>query len=225
MSHRLPGSRTRWTVIVAALSSVAAVSGCSSPAPSATAPGRSTTTTAGSSPGTTTTTAPTTASTTSTPAKGCAGPIAISVVGSQGAAGTSEVTFALRNNGATSCPLTGYPEIQLLGAGGVKLTTNSVHGGGASFTDFPPATVNLAGGATAYFNMGFSDVPTGGESSCPTATALQVTPPGASAALQVPGQYTVCNSGTVNVSPVFAAGSPQTQTTAPPIQAKVAPAS
>jgi hypothetical protein len=147
------------------------------------------------------------------------------VIGSQGAAGTFEYTFALRNTGSTPCPLTGYPEIQLVGAGGVKLTTTSVHGGGASFTDFPPATVNLAGGATAYFNMGFSDVPTGAESSCPTATALQATLPGTSTPLPVPGQYTVCNAGTVNVSPIFAAGSPQTQTTAPPTQAKVAPAS
>jgi len=200
-------------VISVVLASIAAVAGCSSPTPSATPPSNATTTTAAPAEGTTTLPAPTT----STTVPGCSGTnYALSVLGSQGAAGTFEVTFGFRNTSSATCPLTGYPGIQLLGAGGADIATNTVQGGGESFTSFAPSTVEVAGGATAYFNMGYSDVTTGTESSCPTTTGLEATPPGTSTTLQVSGQYVVCNGGTVNVSPVFGKGSPETQSTAPP---------
>ncbi|HXQ60756.1 MAG TPA: DUF4232 domain-containing protein [Acidimicrobiales bacterium] len=205
----------RWTVICAALAGVAALAGCSSTKPSASPPTGATTTTGGTAPATTTT-AP--GATTTTAPSGCPGSaFALTVVGSQGAAGTFEYSFGLRNTTSGPCALTGYPDIQLLGAGGTKLTTHTVDGGGQSFTAFAPGPVNLTPGATGYFNMGFSDVPTGSETSCPTATALQATPPGTSTPLQVSGQFTVCDGGTVHVSPVFGPGSPETQTTAPPV--------
>ncbi|HXQ76421.1 MAG TPA: DUF4232 domain-containing protein [Acidimicrobiales bacterium] len=211
----LPGAglSVRRVVISVVLVSVATVAGCSSNKQSATTSSNATTSTAVPAPGSTTLPAPTT----STTVPGCTGAnYALSVLGSQGAAGTFEVTFGFRNTSSATCALTGYPGIQLLGAGGADLATNTVQGGGDSFTDFSPSTVELAGGATAYFNMGYSDVTTGTESSCPTTTALEATPPGTSTPLQVSGQYVVCNGGTVNVSPVFGQGSPETQTTAPP---------
>jgi hypothetical protein len=153
--------------------------------------------------------------TTTTP--GCSGTnYSLSVLGTEGAAGTNEVTFGLRNTASVPCPLFGYPGLQLLGADGANLATNEVQGGGLSFTNFARADVSVAPGATAYVNIGYSDVTTGTESSCPTATAIQIIPPNTTTELKVSGQFTVCNGGTVNVSPVFGAGSPETETTAPP---------
>ena len=99
------------------------------------------------------------------------------VVGSQGAAGTFELTFALRNSSTSPCPMDGYPSAQLLDASGTELPTHVVSGGNYQFTNFAPAPVLLAPGATAYFNLAYSDVPTGGETTCPTAAQIEVTPP------------------------------------------------
>jgi hypothetical protein len=137
------------------------------------------------------------------------------VAGSQGAAGTVELTISMRNAAAATCTLHGYPGAQLLNATGTELMTQVVRGGTFSFTDFAATTVTLASGSTAYFNLGYSDVPTGTETTCPTAAHLEVTPPNAVDHGTVPIQAQVCNGGTLTVSPVFASGSANTQTTAP----------
>ncbi len=144
-----------------------------------------------------------------------AGHLTMSVVGSQGAAGTFELTFALRNSSTSACPMDGYPSAQLLDASGTELPTHVVSGGNYQFTNFSPAPVQLAPGATAYFNLAYSDVPTGGETTCPTAAQIEVTPPHAVDHDVVTEQVVACAAGTLTVSPVFSAGSPASQTTAP----------
>jgi hypothetical protein len=105
----------------------------------------------------------------------------------------------------------------MLDASGAPLgTQTTIRGGGFAFTDLPPAKVTLVPGATAYFNVGYSDVPTGSESTCPSSSRLEVTPPNDSGQLVIAFGATVCNHGALTVSPVFGAGSAQTQTTAPP---------
>jgi hypothetical protein len=189
-----------------------ALAGCSSNKQAATSTSGATTTTSTTN---VSTTLPPPATTTTVP--GCTGAnYTLSLLGTEGAAGTNEVTFGLRNTSSATCPLFGYPGIQLLGAGGADIATNEVEGGSDSFTDFARANVSLASGATAYFNIGYSDVVSGTESSCPTTTQVQVIPPDTTTELKVSGQLTVCNGGTVDVSPVFAADSPETETTAPP---------
>ena len=149
-------------------------------------------------------------------AKPCpAGVLSGSVAGSSGAAGTIEVTIALRNTGTATCTLGGYPGLQLLDAAGVQLPTHVVRAGSYPFTDFAPSTVTLAAGGTAYVNLGYSDVPSGSETSCPKAASLWVTPPGAYDHLTTTLALAPCAGGTVTVSPVFGPGSPATQTTAP----------
>ncbi len=138
------------------------------------------------------------------------------VVGSEGAAGTFELTVALHNTSTLSCPLEGYPGAQLLDASGTELATHVVSGGNYQFTNFAPAPVVLGPGATAYFNLAYSDVPTGTETACPTATQIEVTPPHAVDHDVVAVNAVVCNGGTLTVSPVFSSTAPQTQTTAPP---------
>ena len=205
----MAGRSTRRLVVTAIVGAVA-LAGCSSPTQSATATTTTTTTTTA-----TTTTAPVVTTTTTT-VPGCTGAnYTLSLLGTEGAAGTNEVTFGLRNTSSATCVLYGYPGVELLGAGGAAIATNDVRGGIESFTDFPAANVSVPTGATAYFNIGYSDVVSGGESSCPTTTGIQVIPPNTTTELKVAGRFTVCNAGTVDISPVFGAGSSETETTAP----------
>jgi hypothetical protein len=204
------GPPVRWVITTIVVAGAVVLGGCSSNKQAATST---------SAPSTTTTSSlvTTTTPTTTTTVPGCTGAnYTVKVLGTEGAAGTNEVTLGLSNTASATCTLFGYPGIQLLGAGGTDIATDEVEGGAESFTDFARTNVSVGPGATAYFNIGYSDVTTGTESSCPTATALQVIPPNTTTRLIVSGRFTVCNAGTVDVSPVFGAGSPETETTAPP---------
>jgi hypothetical protein len=186
---------------------------CSSPSP----PGRSTATTTTTTPSTST--VPPSSSTSAAAGSGLAHcqptDLAGALLGSQGAAGTIEVTISLRNTTAAGCALEGYPGMQLLDAAGNPLPTQTVPGGSESFDDFPKSPVTIGPGQSGYFNVGYSDVPAGGETSCPTSASLWVTPPDDVTHLVLPARWTACDGGKLTTSPVFAQGSPQTQTTAP----------
>jgi hypothetical protein len=125
------------------------------------------------------------------------------------------MTLSLRNTSSATCVLGGYPGAQMLDAHGTQLPTTVVRGGNYPFTNFAPSTVTLAPGALAYFNLGYSNVPTGAETTCPSATELIVTPPNAYDHLTLAATLAPCGHGTITVSPVFGPGSSATQTTAP----------
>jgi hypothetical protein len=175
-----------------------------------------TTTPGGSTPPSTATT---TTTSTSTPGLTTCLPsqLGIAVSGSQGAAGTTELTFSLSNSSSVSCSLYGYPGMLLLTANGAGLPTVVTRGGGLSFESIAPTTVVLNPAQTAYFNLGYNDV-TQGTTSCSSATHVEITPPNdtAYAEVTVP-QINACGGGALNVSPVFAANNPTAaSTTAPP---------
>jgi hypothetical protein len=128
----------------------------------------------------------------------------------QGAAGTIEMSMTMVNHGSSSCLLDGYPGLQLLDANGHPLPTNVVRGGGPTFAapaaNQPPAQVVLAPGATAAFSLSYEDVPVGTETTCPTSSSAEVTPPNDYTYVVVPLQIAPCGGGTIHVSPVYAAG-------------------
>ncbi len=229
--HRLAGRRFRR--LVGALSVVvagAALAGCSSATPSAAhrsttttgaATHRPTTTTSSTTSGrtSTTTTLPppsstvtttagtsTTGTTTGTAAAACSsGVLLLREDGLSAAAGTSHVTYLLTNEGPAACRIGGYPSVAFFGpsgAGGAgagpSLAVRSFDLGHAA------SPVTLAHGAIATFVLSVSEVPVNG-AGCQQAGSLQVTPPGAGAALSVRAGYTVCG-GTVGVYPLSAAG-------------------
>jgi hypothetical protein len=80
-----------------------------------------------------------------------------------------------------------------------------------------PTTVTLAMGESVYFNIGYSDVPTGQETSCPTSSSVEVTPPNAYDHLVLAVRMAPCGGGTLVVSPVFPSpgSTSDTATTAP----------
>ena len=194
---------------------------CSSSAPAPT-------TTSGSASAGSAATSTSAISTSTTPAGGTAttvatGPVRCataaltgSVVGSSGAAGTIETTVALRSTATVPCTLGGYPGLQMLAASGAPLPTTVVRRGSYSFTSMAPTTVTLAPGQSAVFNIGYSDVPVGTETTCPTSASAQVTPPNAFDHLVIDAALAPCGGGTLVVSPVFLAAGANGQTTAPP---------
>lgn len=155
--------------------------------------------------------------TTSTPATAThcqAGGLSGSVEGAQGAAGTIEVTVQVRNTGTASCTLEGYPGVLLVDANGAELHTSVIRGGTYGFTALTPASVTIAPQSPAFLNIGYSDVPSG-HAPCEAAASLWITPPEDVDHVVVTVQSTVCG-GMLSVSPFLGAGSPGTQTTAPP---------
>jgi hypothetical protein len=104
----------------------------------------------------------------------------------------------------------------MLSASGANLPTQVVRTGSYSFTAIAPTTVILAPGQSAVFNIGYSDVPVGNETSCPTSASVEVTPPNATDHLVLTAALAPCGGGTLAVSPVFLATGADSQTTAPP---------
>ena len=202
-------------LVVAVLAAGVTLGACSSGSSSPT-----TSSTTGSGP--TTTARSTTSSTGGAPTTSSGTPrcataaLTGSVVGSSGAAGTIETTVALKSTAGGPCILGGYPGLQLLGPSGSPLPTKVVRGGTYSFTTIAPTTVTLAPGQSAYFNIGYSDVPVGGQTSCPSSSSLEVTPPNAFDHLVLTVSLSPCGEGTMVVSPVFSATGSGAQTTAPP---------
>lgn len=166
----------------------------------------------------TTTSSTTTTTTTSPPATTAIGKcqtsgLRVTVVGSQGAAGTQEMTFGLTDT-ASACTTYGYPGMLLLGTANAPLPTTVDRGGTFAFENVPPSNVQLAPGQTAYFNVGFSDVQSA-STTCSSAAKVDVTPPTNTSSATVTASIRACDNGTLHVSAVFSStNAAATQTTA-----------
>src|SRR5437763_16136118 len=97
-----------------------------------------------------TTSATQTSQTTSTTPAGppiCrAATLALSYLGSQGAAGPGLLGFGLRNTGSTSCSTIGYPGIQFLDRSGKPLPTIPAHTTRDYFGSAPKVALTVAAG-------------------------------------------------------------------------------
>ncbi len=216
--ERVRGSRNIRLIGLAAAVALggASLGACSSNSSSPSTAGAPTT---GSPPSTTTPPATSPSSSTSTTAgtAQCAtAALSGSVIGSSGAAGTIETTVALKSAGSAPCVLSGYPGLQMLDAGGGALPTTVVRKGSYSFTAMAPTSVVVGSGQSLYFNIGYSDVPSGSETSCASSASLEVTPPNAVDHLLIAATLAPCGAGTLVVSPVFLATGANSQTTVPP---------
>jgi hypothetical protein len=107
----------------------------------------------------------------------------------------------MRNVGSTSCSLEGYPGMLLLN-GTSPLQTKVVRGSSVVVPPIAVRLVVLRPGQLGAYVFGYSDVPTGSQT-CPTSTALEVTPPNAYSHATIPFSSTACG-GVLTTSPVFA---------------------
>ena len=204
---------------VAALVTGSALGACTSSSSSSstsTSRGSTTTTSATATTGTGASTTAAPASTTVATATCQPSQLNIALFGSEGAAGTIELTFFLTNTSTMLCVMHGYPGMELLNASGGNLATVVTRGGGLTFENVAVTDVSLAPGQTAYFNLGYGDVPVG-TTSCSVASQVEITPPNDTSFAVVPvPQIHACGGGALHVSPVFAStDSAATNTTAP----------
>jgi hypothetical protein len=113
-------------------------------------------------------------------------------------AGTLEVRVVVRNATAHACRLHGYPGLGLADGDGHVIPGFAVfdraHG--------TPRTVILTPGRRAAAIIRYTDVPSGGETSCRAARFLIVTPPDTRSSLRVPARIAPCAHGRMLVQPL-----------------------
>lgn len=122
-------------------------------------------------------------------------------MGQSGAAlGHVAVEHRFTNGSAQACSLTGYPQIQLVDANHTAMAVPVQQSTGAyTFTGQQVQTVVLSPGASAYFKLEWTDVPPS-SGSCPRASYLRATAPGAASAIELAESIQPCAS--VITSPV-----------------------
>jgi hypothetical protein len=124
-----------------------------------------------------------------------------SYLGSNGAAGTIVLGFALKNTGQSTCHTYGWPGVEFLSSSGAALATHATRTTGDVVGSTPAGVLTLAPGQEASFRMVTSDMATGG-GSCPTAGSLQIYAPDDTATMKVavPG---VAACGKATLSPLM----------------------
>lgn len=127
----------------------------------------------------------------------CAGgDLKLSVEGGDAGMGHRVTTLALQNVGAQACRLTGYPTVTLADARGRVLSTvGAVQEPGHYFSQgSAPTHVPLKPQAKAFFDLAWNVVPheAEGETACPEARTLRLTPPGDTALVSLPLALTPC---------------------------------
>jgi len=119
-------------------------------------------------------------------------------------AGHIEIAGVYKNVSHHTCALRGFSGMQLLDRFGRPRQTHVHWGSGNPVPAEPVKTVVLHPGKRASFFAGYSDVPVGSQTICPTSTYAFVTPPNATLHLLVPLAIDPCGGGHVIIGPVHA---------------------
>jgi hypothetical protein len=156
---------------------------------------------------TTTTTGTTTTGTTTTGGASdecVAADLKPSFLGTNGAAGTIAVGFALTNSSSSTCTTYGWPGVLLLSSADAALPTNAVRTSSDMLGATPATTITLKPGQEVSFRLIASDFASGSTSSCPNASDLQIIPPDDSATLKVAISGGIPACGRATLSPLMA---------------------
>jgi hypothetical protein len=158
----------------------------------------SATTATGTGPQTDTTATKTSTTPGAVPTACAAADLTPSYLGSNGAAGTIVLGFALKNTGSRTCHTYGWPGVEFLSSSGAALPTGATRTTGDVVGSTPANVLALAPGEEASFRMVMSDVGPGG-GNCPSASALQIYAPDDTVNMKVPLRGVVaCGKGTVS---------------------------
>ncbi len=126
----------------------------------------------------------------------------LSLVGVDAGAGNRVGTFRLTNTLDVDCTFFGYPGAQLLDDAGDPLPTTVFRAGGYFTSDPPPTLVHVQPQTAAMFRIHWEVIPVGNETTCPTASRLNVTPPDEYVSLTLPTQIQACGGGHLDMSAV-----------------------
>lgn len=126
-------------------------------------------------------------------------------LGSNGAAGTIVLGFALKNSGSSTCHTYGWPGVQFLSAAGARLPTGATRTSSDVAGSTPATALTLKPGEEASFRIVTSDMGPGG-GACPTARALQIYAPDDTATMKL-ALNGVAACGKATLSPLMAGDS------------------
>lgn len=120
-------------------------------------------------------------------------------LGSNGAAGTIELDFALKNTGSGACHTYGWPGVQFLSSSGMALSTNATRTSTDIAGQTPASVLTLNPGDEASFRLIAQDFASGG-GNCPNATELQIIAPDDTATMKVAitGGVPACGHATLS---------------------------
>ena len=139
-----------------------------------------------------------------TPAPCRAADLRLSSEGGDAGAGNRVATVGVQNVGAAPCGVTGYPTVVLLDAIKQPITTvrSEQDPGNAFRAGEAPTLVTLAPQAKGFFDLAWNVVPdeSQGQTTCPTATAVRVTPPADTGTLELAQAIGPCG-GRLKVGP------------------------
>lgn len=124
-----------------------------------------------------------------------------SYLGSNGAAGTIVLGFALKNSGSKPCHTYGWPGVQFVSSGGRALATHAARTTSDVVGSTPANALTLQPGDEASFRIVASDVGSGG-GSCPTAQQLQIYAPDDTVTMKV-SVTGIAACGHATVSPMM----------------------
>jgi len=126
-----------------------------------------------------------------------------SFLGTNGAAGTIAVGFALTNVSSSTCTTYGWPGVLLLSSTDQALPTDAVRTSSDLLGATPASNISLAPGQKASFRIIASDFASGSTASCPSATALQIIAPNDTATLKVAISGGIPACGRTTLSPMM----------------------
>jgi Protein of unknown function (DUF4232) len=125
-----------------------------------------------------------------------------SFLGSNGAAGTIELGFALKNTGSSTCHTYGWPGVELLSSDGVGLPTNATRTTTDVLGDTPANVLTLKPGEQASFRLIATDFASGG-GNCENASQLQIYAPDDTVTMKVAISGGVPACGRATLSPMM----------------------
>ena len=147
----------------------------------------------------------------SAPCKGAQ--LRLSTEGGDAGMGHRVTVIGVRNTGAQPCSLTGYPTVALQDRQGRDLTGVRTDQKPGSYlrADQTPGSVELAPQGKAFFDLAWTVIPheDKGETTCPTAGRIRMTPPGDATSVSLAQVFTACG-GRIEVSPFRSQAEPAT---------------
>ncbi|MEV4097329.1 DUF4232 domain-containing protein [Streptosporangium saharense] len=111
-------------------------------------------------------------------------------------AGQRYAPLVLTNTSGKSCWVYGFVGLVMFDAKGDALRTR------VRRESVPAHRVTLRPGASAHARLHWATVPSGRETSCPSAARLMIIPPDEVAHLEIPFTGTVCGDGRLDVTPM-----------------------
>lgn len=135
----------------------------------------------------------------------------LSSEGGDAGAGNRVMVVGVQNIGTAPCSVTGWPTVTLQDVRGRNLTAvQSQQELGSYFRQGQtPRPVTIPPQGKAYFDIAWSVMPNEaiGQTTCPSAARIKVTPPGDAIALNLDQTFTPCG-GRIRISPFRAMGGP-----------------